>query len=149
MTRTASILLLAGALMVVASPARAHHSITAEFDTTKTVTFTGTVKKVEWSNPHIYTQVEVKNPDGKMVVYHVEGGPPNSLYRAGWRKDTLKVGDVVTVTGNRAKIATSMNVGQAVIKTADGKTVFGNGGGQRAGGAPPVVDTSRTGGGQQ
>jgi len=139
MTRTASILLLAGALMVVASPARAHHSITAEFDTTKTVTFTGTVKKVEWSNPHIYTQVEVKNPDGSMVVYRVEGGPPNALYRQGWRKDTLKVGDVVTVTGNRAKIATSMNIGQAVMKTADGKTLFNNGGGgQRAGGAPPA-----------
>ena len=144
MTRTASILLLAGALMVVASPARAHHSITAEFDTTKTVTFTGTVKKLEWSNPHIYTNVEVKNPDGSMVVYRVEGGPPNALYRQGWRKDTLKVGDVVTVTGNRAKIATSMNIGQAVIKTADGKTLFNNGcGGQRAGGAPPA------GGGQQ
>jgi Family of unknown function (DUF6152) len=138
MTRTASILLLAGALMVIASPASAHHSITAEFDTTKTVTFTGTVKKVEWSNPHIYTQVEVKNPDGSMVVYRVEGGPPNALYRQGWRKDTLKVGDVVTVTGNRAKIATSMNIGQAVIKTADGKTLFNNGGGQRAGGAPPA-----------
>jgi DNA/RNA endonuclease YhcR with UshA esterase domain len=141
MTRTASILLLAGALMVVASPARAHHSITAEFDTTKTVTFTGTVKKVEWSNPHIYTDVEVKNPDGTMVVYRVEGGPPNALYRQGWRKDTLKVGDVVTVTGNRAKIATSTNIGQAVMKTADGKTLFNNGGGQRAGGA--------AGGGQQ
>jgi hypothetical protein len=136
MTRTASILLLAGTLMVVASPARAHHSITAEFDTSKTITFTGTVKKVEWSNPHIYTNVEVKNPDGTTVVYRVEGGPPNALYRAGWRKDTLKVGDTVTVTGNRAKIATSMNIGQAQMKTADGKSVFANGGGgQRAGAA--------------
>jgi hypothetical protein len=137
MIRTASILLLSGALMVMAAPASAHHSITAEFDTTKTITFTGTVKKVEWQNPHIYTDVEVKNPDGTNVVYRVEGGPPNSLYRAGWRKDTLKVGDVVTVTGNRAKLATSMNIGQATIKTADGKAVFANGGGggQRAGGA--------------
>jgi len=143
MIRTASILLLSGALMVMASPASAHHSITAEFDTSKTVTFTGTVKKVEWQNPHIYTDVEVKNPDGTSVVYRVEGGPPNALYRAGWRKDTLKVGDQVTVTGNRAKIATSMNIGQATMKTADGKAVFANGGGgQRAGGAP-------AGGGQQ
>jgi len=143
MTRTASILLLAGALLVMASPVSAHHSITAEFDTTKTITFTGTVKKVEWQNPHIYTDVEVKNPDGATVVYRVEGGPPNALYRAGWRKDTLKVGDVVTVTGNRAKIATSMNIGQAQIKTADGKAVFANGGGQRAGGGAPAA------GGQQ
>ena len=82
------------------------------------------MKKVDWINPHIYTNVEVKSPDGKMVVYRVEGGPPNALYRQGWRKDTLKVGDTVTVSGIRAKIATSMNVGQASIKTADGKTVL-------------------------
>lgn len=125
MTRTASILLLAGALFIVTAPASAHHSISAEFDQSKPpITFTGTVSKVEWANPHIYTNVEVKNPDGSHVIYRVEGGPPNALYRAGWRKDTLKVGDVVTVTGRRAKIATSMNIGQATITTADGKVVL-------------------------
>jgi hypothetical protein len=125
MTRTASILLLAVALICVTAPVKAHHSISAEFDQTKPpITFTGTVTKVEWANPHIYTNVEVKNPDGSKVVYRVEGGPPNDLYRKGWRKDTLKAGDVVTVTGRRAKIATSMNVGQASIKTADGKPVL-------------------------
>ena len=58
------------------------------------------------------------------VVYHVEGGSPNALYRQGWRKDTLKVGDVVTVTGNRAKNPESVNIGQATITTADGHKVF-------------------------
>ena len=67
------------------------------------MTFTGTVQKVMWMNPHIYTHIEVKQPDGADVVYHVEGGPPNSLFRQGWRKDTLKVGAVVTVNGWRAK----------------------------------------------
>ncbi len=57
-------------------------------------------------------------------MYRVEGGSPNALYRQGWRKDTLKVGDVVTVTGSRAKNPESLNIGQATITTADGKRVF-------------------------
>ena len=104
--------------------AEAHHSTAAEFDTRKPITFTGTVKKVQWMNPHIYTHVEVKTADGNTVVYRVEGGAPNSLYRSGWRMDSLKVGDKVTVTGFRAKNEESMHVGQATITTADGKRVF-------------------------
>jgi hypothetical protein len=96
------------------------------------VTFTGTVTKIEWTNPHIYTHVEVKEPDGKVVEYRVEGGPPNALYRAGWRKDTLKPGDTVTVSGLRAKIPTSMNIGVANLTTADGKRIFATGGGAPA-----------------
>src|SRR5947208_3221965 len=91
--------LLAAALIAVAVPARAHHAVAAEFDTHKPISFTGTVKEMQWTNPHIYTQIEVKNPDGTMVVYRVEGGAPNSLFRQGWRRDTVKPGDVVTVQG--------------------------------------------------
>jgi hypothetical protein len=69
--------------------------------------------------------VEVKQGDGKIIEYRVEGGPPNALYRNGWRPDTLKVGETVSVTGLRAKSETSMNVGQASIKKADGTVVFG------------------------
>jgi hypothetical protein len=89
MTRTASILLLAGALLLPATAGTAHHSISAEFDTSKPVTFTGVVKKVDWLNPHIYTHVEVKNPDGSLAAYTVEGGPPNALHRQGWRRDSI------------------------------------------------------------
>ena len=137
MTRRLTILWLAGALIIAAIPAAAHHSISAEFDTTKPITFTGVVKRVDFLNPHIYTHVEVKNPDGTKTVYKVEGGPPNALYRQGWRKDTLKVGDTVTVSGVRAKLATSMNIGVATIKTSDGKTIFGTAG--RGGGAPQAA----------
>jgi hypothetical protein len=110
--------------LMLATPLLAHHSVSAEFDQSKPVKFTGTVKKVEWMNPHIYTHVEVKEPDGKVVVYRVEGGPPNSLFRSGWRRDSLKAGDVVSVSAIRAKSPTSMNVGVATITTADGKRIF-------------------------
>jgi hypothetical protein len=72
----------------------AHHSISAEFDTNKRVTFTGTVKKIDWMNPHIYTHVEVKEPDGKVIVYKVEGGAPNALYRQGVRAESLLRGQL-------------------------------------------------------
>ena len=126
--------LLIGGFMalVIAAPVWAHHSISAEFDMNRPVTFTGKVTKIEWTNPHIYTHVEVKEPDGKVTEYRVEGGPPNALYRAGWRKDTLKPGDTVTVSGLRAKIATSMNIGVANMTTADGKRIFATGGGAAA-----------------
>ena len=129
MRRTVSLFSVIAALTVAVAPAVAHHSVSAEFDLNKPVKFTGTVKKVDWMNPHIYTHVEVKDADGKTTVYKVEGGPPNSLFRQGWRKDTLKIGETVSVSGVRAKNVESMNVGQASITTADGRRIYGGGGG--------------------
>ena len=117
-------LLIAG-MLLTALPLLAHHSITAEFDLNKPISFTGTVKKVDWMNPHIYTHVTVKQPDGSVIEYRVEGGPPNALYRSGWRENSLMPGETVSVKGVRAKSESSMNVGQATITKADGTTVYG------------------------
>ena len=112
-------LLIGAAFLLAAVPAFAHHSIVAEFDPNQAITFKGAVKKIEWTNPHIYTSIETTSADGKTIVYRVEGGPPNALYRQGWRKDTLKVGDLVTVSGIRAKSASSMNVGHRSSSASD------------------------------
>jgi hypothetical protein len=137
MVRKASSWCVAGVILLLAVPLAAHHSISAEFDTNKPITFTGKVVKVDWMNPHIYTHVEAKDPDsGKLTTFKVEGGPPNSLFRQGWRRDSVKAGDTVTVRGVRAKIATSVNIGLATITTADGKNIYpspGAGGGRGQG----------------
>jgi Family of unknown function (DUF6152) len=117
--------ILSFGLFSAAAPALSHHAVSAEFDRNKPITFTGTVKKVDWMNPHIYTHVEAKDASGKTVVYQVEGGAPNALFRNGWRPDTLKIGEMVTVTGSRAKSEDSMRVGSATITRTDGTRVFG------------------------
>src|SRR6267142_142238 len=119
------VLVLALALIALELPVLAHHAVSAEFDRNKPISFTGTVKKVEWMNPHIYTHIEAKDASGKTVVYEVEGGAPNALFRNGWRADTLKAGETVNVTGTRAKSDSSMRVGQATITKADGTRAFG------------------------
>ena len=115
---------IAALALSAALPAWAHHSVSGEFDTTKPITFTGTVQKVEWTNPHVYTHVAVRQPDGATVVYRIEGGAPNALFRQGWRKETLKNGDTVTVKGVRSKNPVSTNVGMATITGADGKLIY-------------------------
>lgn len=112
-------------LLTAAIPAMAHHAISAEFDTAKPIKFEGTVKSVDWMNPHIYVNIESKE-NGKTVLYSVEGGPPNALFRQGWRPDSLKVGDHVQVSGVRAKKADSNRIGQAQITMPDGR-VFARG----------------------
>jgi len=117
---------LVGAGLLLASlTAVAHHSVSAEFDTNKKVTFTGTVKQIDWMNPHIYTHVEVKGADGKVIVYKVEGGAPNALFRQGVRKEQLPTGTVVTCTNcSRSKSTSSMNV-NGRLTLADGKAALG------------------------
>jgi len=122
---SATISVNAWLMSCAAMPAFSHHAISAEFDTTKPIKFDGTVKSVDWMNPHIYVNIETKE-NGKTVLYSVEGGPPNALYRQGWRPDTLKVGDKVQVSGVRAKKPDSNRIGQAQITMPDGR-VFARG----------------------
>jgi hypothetical protein len=126
MNKNRVIALLMGVGLLLASiSVVAHHSVSAEFDTSKRVTFTGTVKKIDWMNPHIYTHVEVKEPDGKVLVYKVEGGAPNSLFRQGIRPESLPAGTVVTCTNcSRSKSPTSMNVNGRLTR-ADGSPALG------------------------
>ena len=108
-----------------AAPATPHHSFAAEYDSTKPIKFTGTVTKFEWMNPHVYYYIDVKDASGKVTNWAVEGGTPNSLYRQGWGKNSLKVGDVVTVEGFMAKKAGSNHINGRSVTLPDGRRVFG------------------------
>jgi hypothetical protein len=114
----------------------AHHSFAAEYDVNKPITVTGAVTKMEWSNPHIYFYIDVKDETGRVVSWAIEGGAPNGLYRNGWRKDSLKPGDVVTVQGFHARDGANL-VNMRSVVLADGRRVLG---GQQDGGpdAPPA-----------
>jgi hypothetical protein len=101
MKRTA--LVVIGVALLSAQTPSAHHSFAAEFDRNSPVTLTGSVTRVDWGNPHIWVFMDVKDDTGKVSNWGVEGGAPNALFRNGWRKDSLKVGDTVTVEGFKSK----------------------------------------------
>ncbi|MGD0136118.1 MAG: DUF6152 family protein [Bryobacteraceae bacterium] len=95
---------LAGVIWLAAgSPALAHHSGAAEFDSTKKIDLTGVVTKVEWTNPHAHFYMDVKDPSGNVANWNLELASPNVLIRNGWKRNSVKPGDTVSVTGSRAK----------------------------------------------
>ena len=110
--------------IVATGTAIAHHSFAAEFDASKPLTLKGTVTKIEWMNPHTYFYLDVTDPDGKVVNWGMEMGSPNGLMRQGWTRNTLKVGDVVTVEGSRAKDGTNVGNARVVILAATGQRLF-------------------------
>ena len=100
------------ALFVTIAHLSAHHSFAAQYDATKPVTLTGTVAKIDWTNPHIHFYLDVKSADGTVTQWTFEGYPPNMLVRQGWKRgETMKVGDVISVSGWQAR--GEANVGAA------------------------------------
>lgn len=115
--------MLAAALVPSAS-LYAHHSFGAEYDANAPITLSGKITNIEWTNPHSFIYMDVKEPDGKVVNWKLEGFPPNVLYRTGWHRNvTIKVGDEITVTGWRARDGGNWGHSRQVT-LADGKKLF-------------------------
>jgi len=101
--KTLTALLAAAVAILTAQAAGAHHSFAAEFDANSPIDLTGTVTKVAWANPHTFFYIDVTNAKGDIENWALEMGSPNGLMRRGWTRDSMKIGDTVTVTGSRAK----------------------------------------------
>src|SRR5262245_54887755 len=129
-------LLAAGAVLALATvPLKAHHAFSAEFDVNKPLTLKGTLSKWEMINPHSWFHIDVKEPDGKVTEWLIEGGSPNTLIRLGVTKYTVKIGTELTIEGYQAKEATNKAVGRNFI-LADGTRLFLSLSGAVPGGAP-------------
>ena len=124
--RAFQILVLTVAVVTLAaSTAPAHHSFAAEFDRQRPTKMTGTVTKVLWQNPHTFFYIDVKDEKtGKVANWGIEMGSPNILMRNGWRRDSMKIGEVVTVGGHLAKDNSNTANASTVVLAASGKRLF-------------------------
>jgi hypothetical protein len=116
---------LTASVLAAALPAHAHHSFPAQYDAAKPITLTGEVTKVEWTNPHIFIYIDV--PDeatGAVVNWALEMGGPNALLRLGWKRDSLKPGDVVTVEGSLARDGSRLANAKSIVMAATGRRML-------------------------
>ena len=133
MLRTA---LLTAGLLGLAWPAVGHHSFPAQYDANKPVTLTGKVTKVEWTNPHIFIYIDVANEaTGAVANWALEMGGPNALLRLGWKRDSLKPDDVITVEGHLARDGSNLANARSIILASTGKRMLAGSSGESDAGA--------------
>jgi hypothetical protein len=124
-TYRVAVVAFAASALAAALPARAHHSFAAEYDASKPVTLTGTVTALQWTNPHIFIFVDVRDEKtGAIVNWTLEMGGPNALLRLGWKRDSLKTGDTVTVEGSLAKNGSPLVNAKSIVMTATGQRML-------------------------
>jgi hypothetical protein len=110
-------------LLASGATAVAHHSLTAEFDTDRTVSLTGTITEMKWTNPHAWLYIDVKDDTGQVRNWAVEFATPNQLYRRGWTREDLPAGAVVSVNGYPSRDK-ALRISSLDVKLPDGRTLF-------------------------
>jgi len=132
-------LLIAGISLAGGTPLMAHHSFAAEFDATKAIRLTGALAKIEWTNPHSYFYIDVKDENGNAVRWGCEAGSPGALSRRGFKRGDIKLGDTIVVDGYRAKDGSNL-IDARRVTLPDGRIVSGgsagDGGPETPGGRP-------------
>jgi uncharacterized protein DUF6152 len=129
--------LLAAAGIAMGIPAYAHHSFAAEFDGSRSLRLTGTITRIEWSNPHSYFFIDVKDEKGNVANWGCEGAGPGALTRRGWKKGDVKLGDTLIVDGYPAKDGSHL-IDARRVTLPDGRSVSGGSAGD---GGPGDADS--------
>ncbi len=113
-----------GLALLLAGPVSAHHSFSAEFDADQPITLTGVVTKIEWTNPHVWFFIDVTGDDGEITNWGWEMGSPNGLMRRGWTRNSMQIGNMVSVEGSRAKDGASRANARVVLLAASSERLF-------------------------